>query len=108
MAISRDQLRRPALPKETVDVPALGGEVVVRGLLLSERLEWAGNAGFAQVAKALATCVTLDDGKPALTAEEWEAFGGAHLEAAIDLFQIVKRLSGLGGEAEKKADTDQS
>lgn len=108
MALSREQLRRPAVPKETVDVPALGGEVVVRGLLLSERLEWAGSAGYAQVARALALCVALEDGKPALTAEEWEAFGGQHLEAAIDLFQVVKRLSGLGGDAEKKADTDQS
>jgi len=109
MAISRDQLRRPSLPKEAVDVPALGGEVVVRGMLLSERIElWSGSVTYAQVAKALAACVSLDDGKPALTADEWEAFGGQHLDDAIALFSVVKRLSGLGTEAEKKAATDQS
>lgn len=107
--ISRSSLRRPSLPKETVEVPSLGGDVVVRGMLLSERLElWTGTVNYAQVAKALATCVTIDDGKPAFTAEEWEAFGGQHLDDAISLFQVVKRLSGLGTEAEKKVDTDQS
>ena len=109
MAISRDKLRRPSLPKEAVDVPALGGEVVVRGMTLSERLDlWSGSVSYAQIAKALAVCVSLDDGKPALTADEWEAFGGANLAAAIDLFDVVKRLSGLGDDAAKKADTDQS
>ena len=108
MAITRDKLRRPSLPKETVDVPALGGDVVVRGMLLAERLEWSGTVTYSQIAKALASCVLLDDGKPALTVDEWEAFGGTNLDAAIDLFQVVKRLSGLGTDAEKKADTDQS
>ncbi len=109
MALSRDKLRRPSLPKETVDVPALGGEVVVRGMLLAERLElWSGTVTYSQIAKALAACVLLDDGKPALTVDEWEAFGGTNLDDAISLFQVVKRLSGLGTDAEKKADTDQS
>lgn len=109
MALSRDKLKRPALPKESVDVPALGGEVIVRGMFLSERLElWSGTVTYAQIAQALSKCVSLDDGKPALTADEWEAFGGQYLDEAIALFRVVKRLSGLGGDAEKKADTDQS
>lgn len=109
MAISRDKLKRPALPKETADVPALGGEVVVRGMLLSERIElWSGDVTHQRIAQALAKCVSLDDGKPALTADEWEAFGGQYLDEAIRLFNVVTRLSGLGGESEKKADTDQS
>jgi hypothetical protein len=38
MAIARNQAKAPVLPKEAVDVPEIGGEVIVRGLLLTERL----------------------------------------------------------------------
>jgi hypothetical protein len=37
MALNRNDLVRPALPRETVAMPALGGDVIVRGLLLGER-----------------------------------------------------------------------
>ena len=37
-ALKRSDLVAPELPRETVAVPALGGDVIVRGLRLSERL----------------------------------------------------------------------
>ena len=36
--LKRGELQHPVLQQETVEVPELGGEVVVRGLRLSERL----------------------------------------------------------------------
>lgn len=36
--LKRAQVAAPTLPKETVAVDALGGEVIVRGLLLTERI----------------------------------------------------------------------
>lgn len=108
MAISRDQIKAPVLPKEAVLVQSLGGEVVVRGLLLSERLGLfakarEGAAGFAHVCEVLAVAVLASDSLPVFTAGEWETFGALHMAEAIELFGHVQRLSGLDVEASKKS-----
>ena len=36
--LKKSEIPVPDLPKEVVEVPELGGEVVVRGLLLRDRL----------------------------------------------------------------------
>lgn len=111
MLVSRANIKRPTLPKETVDAPALGGEVVVRGLLLSERMDLltAESNRYEIIAKALSSCVLADDGKPYMNFEDWQVFGGQHIDEAAQLFEVVKRLSGLGGnEDAKKDDSTQS
>ena len=70
MALNRSDLVKPELPRETVAVPALGGDVIVRGLLLGEA--------------------------------EWEAFGGVNFTAALELFTVARRLSGLDAEVIEK------
>lgn len=119
--IERNQAPAPVLPKETVQVDALGGEVIVRGLLLSERLalsaEQAGllasqdgessaparmRAGAQMVPRTLAACVILADGQPMWTADEWDRFGAAHAEPAFELFAVAQRLSGLDAKESEK------
>lgn len=105
--LKKSQIASPVLPKETVDVAELGGEVVIRGLLFSERLalfarvDEKGKA-FAEIPQLLALTVIDGDGEPVFTAEQWEAFGARHMETLLHLFSIAKRLSGLDAEAAAK------
>ncbi len=105
--LKKSQIAPPVLPKETVDVPELGGEVVVRGLLFSERLalfarvDEKGKA-FADIPQLLAQTVIDGDGEPVFTAEQWEAFGASHMEALLRVFAVARRLSGLDAEAAAK------
>jgi len=119
--LDRSQIKEPVLPKETVEVPALGGEVVVRGLLLSERLELSTvqrklgeplpgeliedakrRAGARLVPITLARAVVLSDGEPMWSATQWEQFGSQHFDAAWQLFDVAMRLSGNDLEAAEK------
>lgn len=102
--LKRSEVVAPMLPEQAVEVPELGGEVAVRGLLLAERLELLDGAAEAQrfdrVARVLACAVRDAAGEPLFTASQWEAFGARHFAAALKLFQEAMRLSGLGAEAE--------
>jgi len=118
--IKRANVAAPVLPRETVEVEALGGEVVVQGLLLSDRqdletfmvsLALAGReaaesggsaqaAGMSKVIPRLLHLSVLDaDGERVYTEQEWQVFGGAHHVQATALFLVAWRLSGF-----KKAD----
>ncbi len=113
MALERNQIKPPVLQKQSVQVDALGGEVVVRGLLLSERLELSAlnghvsqpkagegddqaraRGGAVMVAHTLARTVLLADGLPAYTAQEWDEFGATHPDAVLELFKVSRRMGG--------------
>ena len=98
MALNRNSLTLPVLPSETVAVDALGGDVVVRGLKLSDRLA----KSYAHLAKLLAASVVGDDGLPLLNESEWDAFGGVNFTEALALFSVASRLSGLDAEVVEK------
>jgi hypothetical protein len=119
--IERSQIKAPSLPRETVAVPALGGDVIVRGLLLSERLELSGfherlsdprpgetpeqarsRAGGQIVAFTLARAVELADGAPVFTQAEWDTFGSDHPDAVLGLFQRARVLGGQDGAENAK------
>jgi hypothetical protein len=119
--IERNQVKAPSLPRETVAVPAMGGDVIVRGLLLSERLELSGfharlvkpldgeseeqarsRAGGHLVSFTLARAVELADGKPLFSQAEWDTFGAEHGEAVLGLFQRANLLGGQDIEAAAK------
>lgn len=105
MALKKSEIKRPTLPKRAVPVDVLGGEVVVRGLMLKERLAlFAGEAEskFAQISGLLAACVLDADGVPIFTADEWESFGAQHMEQSLVLFEVVRELSGLNAEVAQK------
>jgi hypothetical protein len=103
MPLNRSQLKAPELAAEPVNVPELGGEVVVQAMMMSDRLQIATAAlpQFAHVAEVLARSVVDDEGERVWTAAQWEIFGGQHQDAAWRLFEIAQRLSKLGGADEK-------
>lgn len=99
MALRKSDVERPVLPAEAVDVPELGGEVIVRGLTLSQRLElgvrFRDGGRFRQMAEMLALCVVDADEAELFSVEEWEAFGAKHFEAVLRLSDVAQRLSGF-------------
>lgn len=105
MPLNRSQLKDPVLEKEPVDVPELGGEVVVQGMMMRDRLQvaTANLPQFAHVAEVLSRSVVDDEGARIWSAQQWEIFGGQHQDAAWKLFEVAQRLSKLGGADEKNA-----
>lgn len=123
MALLRKcNIPKPSLHKETVDVPELGGEVVVRGTMLDERLALVFGAApapkeagqptaeddpresYQHIARLLAYAVIDADGEPVYTIDEWAEFGGQHFAATLRLYKIARRLSGMdAGEAKKNS-----
>lgn len=95
----------PEAARETVNVPALGGDVLVVELMLDARLDFdqvlrenkrTGRAGVhAMVPHLLAVSVVLEDGEPLYSVQQWRTFGARNRNAAIDLFNVAMRLSGF-------------
>ena len=105
--LKKSDIASPVLPKETVTVAEMGGDVVVRGLLLSEKLALfssinADGRVFAEISTLLADTVRDADDLPVFTAAEWEAFGNRHHNAALALFAVARRLSGIDAEVDEK------
>jgi hypothetical protein len=109
--VRKSEVPPPVLPKETVEVPSLGGEVVVRGLRLVERLALQSEMAKAgdpsaigvdeimrRVPALLAMAVIDADGAAIFTAAEWEDFGATHQDDAVRLFNVAMRLAGYGSE----------
>lgn len=98
----------PDVPREDVAMPELGGAVCVRGLMLRDRMTLIATLrndegqSYASLARLLHLAVVGPDDKPLLTETEWERFGGAHFDAALRLFSVAKRLSGLDAEVVEK------
>lgn len=116
--IKRAEVAEPVLPKQTVEVQALGGDVVVRGLLLTEYLALQERmAELARAAKAgeggvdgvravlpvlLAIAVLDADDQPVFTEAQWQVFGAKHTNQAISLFNVAWDLSGFNQAATAK------
>ena len=107
-----DIAEKPGLAEEEVPVPELGGEVVVRGLSLSERMDLAtaqNSQGFSRIAMMLAVCVLDADREPLFSVEEWEAFGSKSFASAMVLWDKACALSGMEpGAAAKKSNAPKS
>lgn len=112
--LNRGDFRPPVLAKETVEVPELGGEVVVRGMLLSERMAAANEdkdleRRLRSMPMVLSWTVLDAEGQALMTLEEWQAWGGFYPMAAVRLFNVVQRLSLINAEdVEKKSESTPS
>lgn len=92
-------------------VESLDGEVIVHGLGLADKLRFATWQGprFSQMCEALAVAVRDANGEPLWSADEWDAWGGQHLDDALLLWGVIERLSSLDKEdAEKNSPTPPS
>jgi hypothetical protein len=97
--LNKDNIARPTAPKEVVDVIELGGEVIVRGVTLTQRIDLANNPS---IAKALSYCVVDAENNPIFNEQEWEDFGANQFAVCMSLFQKAKKLSGLDSETIEK------
>jgi hypothetical protein len=107
MVISRDQLKPPTLPKETIPCPELGGDVVIRGPLASarialQRMATADSTVEKLAPVLLASSVVDKDDKPLFTEEQWDAWGGSNYTAYLTLFNAAMRLWGFDREENRK------
>jgi hypothetical protein len=115
MPLNRDQVTPPVLPEEIVPFPPADGDVIVRGLLMTQRLandrihaeerkplegesevQAQSRAGARIVTRLLAQAVVDDDGRPLFSEREWDVYG-ADPKARGDVFRVFNvamRLSG--------------
>ena len=94
--VSKATFKPPAPRKETIEVAGIG-EVVVRGLMLSERLALIAledSQGYRHVAQQLAYCVLDDAGEPLMTADEWDVWAAQNLQAWSGIIKTIRKLSG--------------
>lgn len=113
MVLNRSQVKEPKLPQQIEPCDELGGDVIVRGLLLSKRMELdeindkakeplegetdeqaRTRAGKLVVPRTLHACVVDDEGHPLLSMDQWDIFGGAHRATTFRLFEIALRMCG--------------
>lgn len=112
--LTRETAMPPVLPEEVVPFPPAGGDVLVRGLLMSQRLtnerlqqadrvaregetevEAHARAGARVVARVLTQAVVEEEsGLPLFTESQWDKFGANHLGDVIGIFNVAMRLSG--------------
>ena len=95
--LTKDKVAAPLLPKETVTVAALNGDVIVQGLMLTPRLELVASAkkGRVPLSALLAATVVDAKGEQLFTEDEWEVFGAKHFDESMKLYEVATRLSGL-------------
>jgi hypothetical protein len=103
--LNRSAIPAPILPKETVEVPSLNGDVVVQGLMLKDRMELLfseSETGRINLSLMLSMTVVDDKGDPIFTEQQWELFGATNFTESLVLFKVAKRLSGLDAEVSEK------
>jgi hypothetical protein len=105
--LKRSDVLVPMVPEEQVPVAELGGDVIVRGLLLSERLQLAlevssGTSHTKSVPVMLSMCVLDADRQPLMTIDQWEAFGVKYQTVCLDLWNKAQTLSKLDSESQKE------
>lgn len=103
--INANDLKLPTLPREIHEFEPLGGQVVVRGITLTQRFELHERVGenkFRIVPELLAMSVLDISDKPVMTAEQWDVLGSAEQAAVMRLYDIAKRLAGIGEDSSQK------
>lgn len=120
-----DLVKRAALPQvelrtERVTVESLGGDVIVRGVMLADTLRLAQlraraarplegetdddaqlRAGAEYAAQVLALQVVDGDGEPLMPATQWSIWGGGNAGEFNRLYDAAARLRGEAGDTEK-------
>lgn len=97
--LKKEDIARPVRRAETVAVPELGGEVIVRQMTLPlyrEMLHYSLNHdGEVPVGRVLADCVVDADQVPVFDEAEWDVWSTAHFTVVVTLYEKIERLSGL-------------
>ena len=105
--LRRADLPAPALRQEEVEVPALGGAVIVRAMpinVLFDVIDSARSNPANAVPSLLAQSVIDADGEQLWTAEQWSTWGATEFEGALALYQAAQRVCGIGKLAQESAE----
>lgn len=120
--LARDEVPAPTVRTEAVPVPSLGGSVLVRAGMYSERQQIEARSraatahlqigttdeatneqiGFVHVLHALAGYVVLADGQPMWTVEQWNVHAAQHIDEVLALYAVSQRLNGRDVEGAAK------
>ena len=91
------------IESEVVKVPEWGGDVMVKGLSLADKDEWAdsiltdGKANMkGATARLCALCICGEDGKPMFSSTDITSLQAKSAKALDRVFQVAQRLSGIG------------
>lgn len=106
--LERKQIKpAPAMDSQVVPAPELGGDVMVRGMTLSQRLSLNSSTEVTKnIPRALSYCVLAEDGLPVYTEAEWETVGSGNMALCIRLFNLASQLSALTeSDVEKKSES---
>jgi hypothetical protein len=118
--LTREQIveaSKAALPRRTVTVPELGGDVIVRGMsgkdlsLFNESL-FTGKGKKRKVvtvniqAKMAVRCMEDADGNRLFTEDDAKWLGNLRADALGRIFKAIQELSGLGDDDEDDEDED--
>lgn len=115
MPILKADVKAPVLPQERLHLVPELGEVIIRPLLLSERLGlWRRSVAYGYTdpytyTAGLLACAVVDaNHEPIFSVEEWEIWGALNMRSALQLFEQAWALSGLNDDSdparEKKSD----
>ena len=111
--VNRKSVASPTLPKETVSMPGLEGEVIVCGLRLTDRLGLQNRMAarrhsddeadvYDMVPELLSLAVIDAEAEPLFTREQWENYGSDHAAEVLTVFAVAMRLSGFSKEEDEK------
>lgn len=114
MALTRDEIKakRGVLPREPLDVPALGGTVYVSKMSAKARDQFeqmvtggkTGGINLDNVRAKFVTLVTTDEaGKPLFTSEDAEWIGELDTEAVQAIVDKGFAMNGIGVNAVEEA-----
>jgi hypothetical protein len=102
-------LKATALPRETVHVRELGGDLIIQGMSGKQRDEWESSLVKQKRnrreidtrnvrARLVARCLINDDGSRMFGDEEADLLGDVRVDVLSQLFAVAQRLSGVSDE----------
>lgn len=100
--LTKEQVTHFEAPREIVNVPELGGDVVVVSMGWEQKTRLGSTPGKVNCGEILAATILDANDEPIKTVDEWNEWGGVFTVAGYNLVNTVFRLSDTEEEAKKK------
>lgn len=100
--LNRSEIRPPVQRKEAVPVPALGGDVVVRQLTLSQLVEVKNDQRASFIVRLLSMSVVDGEGEAIFDVDQWDIWCAQNGGDGRPLIDKALQLNGLDLENRSK------